>query len=45
MWGGENVKDYGLGTEKLEEELHKLYDAKIVRMDVDTTSKKDNMKK
>ena len=20
--GGENVKDYGLGTEKLEEELH-----------------------
>lgn len=43
--GGENVKDYGLGTEKLEEELHKLYDAKIVRMDVDTTSKKGQHEK
>lgn len=35
-----NLKDYGLGTEKLEEELNKLYKARIVRMDVDTTSKK-----
>ena len=43
--GGENVKDYGLGTEKLEEELHKLYDTKIVRMDVDTTSKKGQHEK
>ena len=31
--GSTNIKDYGLGTEKLEEELHKLYNAKIVRMD------------
>lgn len=43
--GGKNVKDYGLGTEKLEEELHKLYKAKIVRMDVDTTSKKGQHEK
>ncbi len=33
--------DAGLGTEKLEEELKSLYpDARIVRMDADTTSKK-----
>lgn len=38
--GSTNIKDYGLGTEKLEEELNKLYQARIVRMDVDTTSKK-----
>ncbi len=38
--GGTNIKDYGLGTEKLEEELNKLYKARIVRMDIDTTSKK-----
>lgn len=38
--GSTNLKDYGLGTEKLEEELNKLYNAKIARMDVDTTSKK-----
>ena len=38
--GSKNIKDYGMGTEKLEEELHKLFDARIVRMDIDTTSKK-----
>ncbi len=38
--GSDNMKDYGLGTEKLEEELHKLFEAKVVRMDVDTTSRK-----
>lgn len=38
--GSENIKDYGLGTEKLEEELNKMFSAKIVRMDMDTTSKK-----
>lgn len=43
--GSTNIKDYGLGTEKLEEELHKLYDARIVRMDVDTTSKKGEHQK
>lgn len=43
--GSTNIKDYGLGTEKLEEELHKLFDARIVRMDVDTTSKKGQHQK
>ena len=43
--GSSNLKDRGLGTEKLEEELHKLYDARIVRMDVDTTSKKGEHQK
>ena len=43
--GSTNIKDYGLGTEKLEEELHKMFDARIVRMDVDTTSKKGEHQK
>jgi len=43
--GSTNIKDYGLGTEKLEEELHKLYNARIIRMDVDTTSKKGSHQK
>ena len=43
--GSNNIKDYGLGTEKLEEELHKLYDARIIRMDIDTTSKKGQHQK
>ena len=43
--GSENIKDYGLGTEKLEEELHKLYAARIVRMDVDTTSRRGEHQK
>ena len=38
--GSDNIKDYGLGTEKLEEELNKMFNARIVRMDMDTTSKK-----
>lgn len=38
--GSENIKDYGLGTEKLEEELNRMFDARIIRMDMDTTSKK-----
>ena len=38
--GSNNMKDYGLGTEKLEEELNKLFNAKVVRMDMDTTSRK-----
>lgn len=43
--GSTNIKDYGLGTEKLEEELRKLFDARIIRMDVDTTSKKGEHQK
>ena len=38
--GSDNIKDYGLGTEKLEEELNKMFNANIVRMDMDTTSRK-----
>ena len=38
--GSDNMKDYGLGTEKLEEELNRKFRAKIVRMDMDTTSRK-----
>ena len=38
--GSDNMKDYGLGTEKLEEELNRLFRARIIRMDMDTTSKK-----
>lgn len=35
-----DLKDYGLGTQKLEEELQKKYAARVIRMDTDTTSKK-----
>ena len=35
-----DLKDYGLGTQKLEEELLRRYSARVVRMDMDTTSKK-----
>ena len=35
-----SIKDLGIGTEKIEEELKRLFDARIVRMDFDTTSKK-----
>ena len=38
--GSSNIKDYGLGTEKLEEELNKMFNARVVRMDMDTTSRK-----
>lgn len=38
--GSSNIKDYGLGTERLEEYLNKTFNARIIRMDMDTTSKK-----
>ena len=39
--GSENIKDFGLGTEKLEEEIKKISkDFKVIRMDQDTTTKK-----
>ena len=38
--GSESINDYGMGTEKLEEEVNKLFDAKVVRMDIDTTRNK-----
>ncbi len=34
------MKNLGVGTEKIEEELHKMFDCRVVRMDYDTTSKK-----
>lgn len=40
-----DLKDYGLGTQKLEEELNKRYNAKVVRMDIDTTSRKGEHQK
>jgi len=41
-----DIKEYGIGTEKLEEELNKLFkNARIVRMDLDTTSKKGSHQK
>ncbi len=33
-------KDFGLGTQRLEEELKKLFKARVVRMDLDTTGRK-----
>ena len=35
-----NINSFGMGTEKLEEEVNKLFDCKTVRMDIDTTRKK-----
>ncbi len=44
--GSYEIKDLGTGTQKVEEELNKLYpSARIVRMDVDTTSKKGSHEK
>ena len=39
--GSQNIKDFGLGTEKLEEEIKKISDDfKVIRMDQDTTTRK-----
>lgn len=35
-----NIDYFGMGTQRLEEELNRMFKARIVRMDVDTTSKK-----
>ena len=44
--GEEALSDLGVGTEKIEEELHNLLPyAKVLRMDVDTTSRKGAHKK
>ena len=44
--GEKSISTLGVGTEKIEEELNSLIeDAKILRMDVDTTSKKGMHKK
>ena len=37
----EHIRFFGTGTQKVEEELYKLFpEARVIRMDVDTTSKK-----
>lgn len=42
----EALSDLGVGTEKIEEELHRLLpNARVLRMDVDTTSRKGAHKK
>ena len=38
--GCEDIKGIGLGTEKLESEIISKFNARVVRMDADTTSKK-----
>ena len=41
-----SINDYGIGTEKLEEEVKKRFShSKIVRMDIDTTSRKGSHEK
>lgn len=41
--GSEKVKYFGTGTQKLEDEIHKLYpEASTIRMDIDTVSKKNS---
>lgn len=41
--GSIHIKYFGIGTQKVEEYLHNEFaDAKILRMDLDTTSKKDS---
>lgn len=43
--GEKSMKNLGIGTEKVEEELNKLFNVRIVRMDLDTTSKKGSYEK
>ncbi len=38
--GSEDMKGIGLGTEKLEQEIIDKFNARVIRMDADTTSKK-----
>lgn len=40
--GSEHIREFGIGTERIEEEVKKLYpDAKTLRMDLDTTRNKN----
>ena len=44
--GSENITSFGLGTEKIEEEIKKIFkNAKVVRMDIDTTRRKGSHEK
>lgn len=40
-----NLKSFGFGTEKLEEIVNDMFNARVIRMDVDTTSKKGSHEK
>ncbi|TYQ15630.1 UNVERIFIED_CONTAM: replication restart DNA helicase PriA [Acetivibrio alkalicellulosi] len=41
-----NIRSFGIGTQKIEEELKKLYEnCTVVRMDIDTTNRKDSHEK
>ena len=39
------LRNLGVGTERIEEELHKLFDVRVVRMDYDTTTRKGSHEK
>ncbi len=39
------LKELGSGTEKIEEEINKLFNLKVVRMDLDTTTRKGSHEK
>lgn len=39
------VKNLGVGTEKIEEEIKKIFKARVIRMDLDTTSTKGSHEK
>ena len=43
--GETSINDLGVGTQRIEEELEKLVDAKVLRMDYDTTSRKGSHEK
>lgn len=44
--GSKFIKQFGVGTQKVEEEVNKLFpEAKVLRMDRDTTTKKDSFEK
>ena len=40
-----DINEFGMGTEKLESILNSKYKARIVRMDIDTTSRKDSVER
>ena len=41
----DTLKELGTGTEKIEEEINKLFNLKVVRMDLDTTTRKGSHEK
>lgn len=43
--GEKAIKTLGTGTEKVEEEIRKVFNARVIRMDLDTTSKKGSHEK